>query len=116
MVNFKLENIGLIDNAEVSLNDFTLICGQNNTGKTYITYSIYGFLHNWSSLIDFDLNDSIFRELNENGFCKIDITSFEKESKNILDRLSEKYTKSLDSIFSTDSEWFSNSSFQVEIS
>ena len=58
MVNFKLENIGLIDNAEVSLNDFTLICGQNNTGKTYITYSIYGFLHNWSSLIDFDLNDS----------------------------------------------------------
>lgn len=115
MVNFKLENIGLIDNAEVSLNDFTLICGQNNTGKTYITYSIYGFLHNWSSLIDFDLNDSIFQELNENGFCKIDITNFEKKSKNILDRLSEKYTKSLDSIFSTDSEWFSKSSFQVEI-
>lgn len=28
----------------IELNNITVICGKNNTGKTYITYSIYGFL------------------------------------------------------------------------
>lgn len=68
MVKFKLENIGLIEKTEITLNDFTLICGENNTGKTYITYSIYGFLYSWNDLIDFDIDKSIFDELEENGF------------------------------------------------
>ena len=56
MIKFKLENIGLVEKAEVSLNEFTLICGENNTGKTYITYSIYGFLNLWNDLIDFNID------------------------------------------------------------
>ena len=63
MVKFKLENIGLIEKIEVSLNDLTLICGQNNTGKTYVTYSIYGFLDSWSNLIDFNIDKSLFLEI-----------------------------------------------------
>ncbi len=115
MISFKLENIGLIDKAEISLNDFTLICGQNNTGKTYITYSIYGFLHSWNDLIDFDIDKSIFNELEENGFCSIDVTIYENKLNDILNELSLRYTNRLSSVFSVDDDWFKNSKFAVTI-
>ena len=115
MVKFKIENIGLIEKTEISLNDFTLICGQNNTGKTYITYSIYGFLYSWNNLIDFDIDKSVFDELEENGFYSIDITLFERKLEKILNDLSSQYTNKLSSIFSVDDEWFRNSKFEVII-
>lgn len=115
MVTFKLHNIGLIESAEISLNDLTIICGQNNTGKTYITYSIFGFLDRWSSLIDFKISRDVFKELDENGFCNIGIEDYMNGIDDVLKQLSIKYTKHLDSIFSTDNEWFANSNFEVFI-
>jgi AAA15 family ATPase/GTPase len=46
-MKFTFEHLGTIDYAEVELGEFTIICGENNTGKTYITYAIYGFLKFW---------------------------------------------------------------------
>ncbi|EAJ0336235.1 hypothetical protein BHR28_08115, partial [Campylobacter lari] len=40
----KLKNIGMLDEAEFEVGNITLICGENNTGKTYATYSLYGYL------------------------------------------------------------------------
>ena len=31
-----------------SLGELTIIAGRNNTGKTYIVYTLYGFLKMWS--------------------------------------------------------------------
>lgn len=115
MVNFRLKNIGLIKDAEITLNDLTIICGQNNTGKTYITYSIYGFLYSWNDLIDFDIEQSIFEELEENGFCGIDIREYVSKLETILVKLSKRYTNSLSSVFSVDDDWFKDSKFEVLI-
>ncbi len=115
MIKFKLENIGLVEKAEVSLNEFTLICGENNTGKTYITYSIYGFLNLWNDLIDFNIDKNIFEELDENGFCRINLNIYKDKLQNILSELSISYTQRLSSIFSVEDEWFKNSKFEVFI-
>ena len=40
------KNIGPIKKAELELDDLTIIAGQNNTGKTYLVYTLYGFLKN----------------------------------------------------------------------
>ncbi|WP_169752461.1 AAA family ATPase [Campylobacter mucosalis] len=40
----SLKNIGLLNEAEFDVGDLTIICGENNTGKTYATYSLYGYL------------------------------------------------------------------------
>ncbi len=38
-----VKNLGIITTAEVDLSkNLLLFCGENNTGKTYLTYSIYG--------------------------------------------------------------------------
>ncbi len=44
IIRFMLKNIGQITNAEVALNQMTVIAGKNSVSKTYITYLIFGFL------------------------------------------------------------------------
>ena len=51
-MNFHFEKIGPIDSADLELGDFTLIAGRNNTGKTYIVYTMYGFLKMWQHFIE----------------------------------------------------------------
>lgn len=46
-MKLTLSNIGKIKNTSLELNDLTVLCGGNNTGKTYITYTIYGLLKYW---------------------------------------------------------------------
>ncbi|MWV62626.1 AAA family ATPase [Helicobacter saguini] len=43
-MKISLKNIGMLDSAEFEVGELSLICGENNTGKTYATYSLYGFL------------------------------------------------------------------------
>lgn len=43
-MKIELKKIGMLDRAEFEVGDITLICGENNTGKTYATYSLYGYL------------------------------------------------------------------------
>ena len=42
-MKITLKNLGILKQAEFSLGDLTIICGENNTGKTYATYALYGF-------------------------------------------------------------------------
>ena len=41
-LTFTFKNIGPIEKAELELGDLTIIAGRNNTGKTYLTYTLYG--------------------------------------------------------------------------
>ena len=43
-VRFRFENLGPVKEAEVDLGRLTIIVGKNNTGKTYIAYTIYSLL------------------------------------------------------------------------
>ena len=44
MLKAKIQNLGPIREADIALNDLTIIAGKNNSGKTYISYALYGFL------------------------------------------------------------------------
>lgn len=45
-MKFHFKNIGPISEAELELGDLTIVAGQNNTGKTYLVYTLYG-LSKW---------------------------------------------------------------------
>ena len=47
-IKFRFKNIGPVNEAELELGDLTIIAGRNNTGKTYLVYTLYGFLQNWT--------------------------------------------------------------------
>lgn len=48
-VKFLFTDIGPVNHAELELGDLTIIAGCNNTGKTYLVYTLYGFLKMWYS-------------------------------------------------------------------
>ena len=50
-MKFVFKNLGPINEAELELGDLTIIAGRNNTGKTYVAYTLYGFLKIWSTSI-----------------------------------------------------------------
>lgn len=71
-MKLKFENLGAIGSAEIELADLTVICGENNTGKTYVTYLIYCLLANLKKFVDVDLEEE-FSALRRNGLIIIDL-------------------------------------------
>lgn len=74
-MKFKFENLGAIDNAEIDLASLTVICGRNNTGKTYVTYAIYGLLTMWRQFIPWPVKQEILQTLEQQGAVSMDIES-----------------------------------------
>lgn len=67
-----IENLGALDYAELELADLTIVCGQNNTGKTYVTYLVFCLLSTWRQFIDLDLSHDLL-SLRKDGLVKIDL-------------------------------------------
>ena len=54
---FTFKNLGPIKDATLELGDLTIITGRNNTGKTYMVYTLYGFLRDFNELAYDIMND-----------------------------------------------------------
>jgi predicted ATP-binding protein involved in virulence len=113
-MRFKFKNLGPVQKAELELGDLTIICGPNNTGKTYISYSIFGFFKTWSQFADFKIPNDFFSELAEKGNLKIDLRRFEKNIPNIVSSVAKSYTKNLNKIFSAKEDEFAGTVIQAE--
>ena len=115
-MKITVKNLGPIKEANVDIGNFTIITGKNNTGKTYFTYALYGFLKTWSSNVKKSKKtETIIEELFKNGIVVIDLKIFEKEVINNFQIISQLYSKSIHSIFSANEEEFSNTTFSFEI-
>ncbi len=106
----KLKNIGILKQAEFSLGDLTVICGENNTGKTYATYALYGFLHSWRKFIPITISDDQIQHLFTERVLKIELTH---TGGWILEDACKNYTKQLDGIFAASEGTFQNSEFHL---
>ena len=70
-MKFHFKNLGPIYDGSIEIKDLTVLCGLNNTGKTYITNTIYSFLYNWSALLEWEIPEEIIQELQEQNFTSI---------------------------------------------
>ena len=126
-MKIKLKNLGALQEAEFELADLTIICGENNTGKTYATYALYGFLGQWRSLLDrvyystvsFMQNNKSARDaveiLLKDGVVILDIMDHIKYARTALNAMCEIYTLELPSVFSSHPKIFDGASFSIKI-
>ncbi|EIJ42719.1 hypothetical protein BegalDRAFT_1845 [Beggiatoa alba B18LD] len=113
-MRFSFENLGVLPKGEIELADLTVLCGANNTGKTYITYALYGFLKNWRNLTKIPslewnkLNNNLYEiDLEKQLFPKI---------QSILDEATKDYQKNLlHTVFGTFVERFSTTHLSFNI-
>ena len=112
----RLKNLGILKQAEFSLGDLTLICGENNTGKTYATYVLYTFLNAWRGLIDFGVSSTQIHRLLTDGGVKIGLAKYAEKADQLLAETCKRYTNQLDSTVLAATEGrFRNSKFHVQI-
>ena len=114
-MKISLENLGVLKKAEFELGELTLICGGNNTGKTYATYALFGFLRRWrwEHLLEVEIPDRTIDALLNDGITRIDIKSYAMEAGNILIRGCEAYTQQLPKIFASKQDRFKDTTFRV---
>ena len=129
MIKAKFKKIGPIKSAELELGDLTIIAGQNNTGKTYLVYSLYGFLKyinepsHWYFLQEFGRDKSITqqldkfaKQLSENGVLSIPLTQCKQLGKQYIQESSRLFSeKSIHNVFSTSRQEFADAQFNLEM-
>jgi hypothetical protein len=113
-MKFKFEQLGALHEGEIELADLTIICGENNTGKTYITNSLYALLVAWQQLLTWDLKQEDILQLDNEGFISIDL---EKEIVEkwtvILDNTMTHLAAKLHEFLATPPERFNNTKFSL---
>lgn len=106
-MKFAFEKLGLLDEATLELTNLTLVCGENNTGKTYATYAVYGFLRSWRQILRFLLENEINKLLKDAKEYRIDLAKmFEGNIDQYLQRMGKEYVGILPRAFATDSNVF----------
>lgn len=108
-----LKNLGAIKQAEFMLGDLTIICGQNNTGKTYATYALFGFLSFWREAFSIHVGDAEINRLLDEGAVHLDLGMFVKRAETILSEGSKAYAKRLPMVFAAPPDRFTETEFQV---
>ncbi len=114
-MKIKLKNLGALRQAEFELGEMTIICGANNTGKTYATYALYGFLDYWHKGFSIFVDPEIVNRLFSAGTVTIRLENYVANSEKDLLEASEKYTKILSKVFASREDFFKESSFAVEL-
>lgn len=114
-MKIKVKNLGTLREAEFTLGDLTIICGGNNTGKTYATYALFGFLYTWRQMLSIQINDDKIEELLADGVIRIDIQEYVKKSEQIIIKSCDRYTQELPKIFAAPVDRFKNTEFNISL-
>jgi hypothetical protein len=112
-MRIKFKNLGALKQAEFSLGELTIICGCNNTGKTYATYALFGFLSFWREVFSVHIDDKIIAQLLSDGAVIIDIQQYSKNAEKILSDGCKAYTKQLPMVFAAQKDRFKDTEFEL---
>ena len=111
----SVENLGVLKNTEFEVGDFTLICGDNNTGKTYATYALYGFLSDWRRWLSVQIPRTTIEALLKDGVARIDVRPFVEQANAILKAGCERYTKYLPAVLGARADRFKETRFRISV-
>ena len=100
-MKLSIKNLGPLKQANFELGELTIICGHNNTGKTYATYAVFGFLSTWRRFLSIHIPDKNITELLTEGVTELNIQTFVNDAQKILTNGCKSYTEMLPDIFAS---------------
>lgn len=111
-----VKNLGALEQAEFELGDMTIICGKNNTGKTYATHVTFAFLDYCYSQFELPAKQDDIDKLFLEGTVEIPINQYYENIQDHLDNASDKFSKSISRVFAGKESLFLESSFSFKLS
>lgn len=112
----RLKNLGPLKQSQFELGEMTIICGPNNTGKTYATYALFGFLSFWKEAFSIDVTGNSVQKLMTEGTTELDLNDYINNAETILHKGCEEYTRHLPKVFASSEKHFTDASFLIDIS
>jgi predicted ATPase len=113
-MKIQFKKLGVIEKGELELNNLTLFCGPNNTGKTYAMYCLYTLLEgNYG--ISFSFVETIITQLVENGVCHYNLEDLISNLDNILLEIAQALHKDLPNLFGTEADEFKLTKLKLNI-
>ena len=106
----SIENLGVIKDAEFEIGDLTIICGENNTGKTYLIHATYGFLEFLPSIF-FSIQKEIIDKLINGDRVTLQLSDYRRTLNRKLKNLSKKYSREIGGIFAGSGSQFEDADF-----
>ena len=123
MSKATFKNIGPIKDADLELGNLTIIAGQNNTGKTYLVYTLYGFLKFlreipiYSLLTNRNTRENINRiagRLNKTKRYEMNLEDYYKLENNVKQEASSAFSHNfIGDVFNSPNNEFKNSQFNA---
>ncbi len=124
-VIFRFKNLGPIEEAELELGDLTIIAGRNNTGKTYLAYTLYGFLKMWEEIAqrrnEAPLHveiENLVRKAAVEGQARgqIERDALVQEREALIQAVSAEFsTQALADVFSSSGDAFERATIDIEL-
>lgn len=114
-MKIQIRNLGPLQQAEFELGDLTIICGNNNTGKTYATYALFGFLSLWRDCFSIKIPDENIHQLLNEGTIELNIQDYIKNAKEIITQGCKSFTKKLPTVFASSEKYFSKCEFMLKL-
>jgi len=107
-MRFRVENLGPLREAEVDLaKDLIVLTGPNNTGKTYLAWSVYGLHRPRSQEVASVLRgDPVLEAFVASDREDLDFVATPPDWNGILGRLAENYQSALPRVFASGPESF----------
>ena len=99
-LKFQVENLGVIKTGEFTQKPLTIFCGPNNSGKTWVMYSLY-HCHDYMMRLDYERQKEKAEKQDE------------KAPKQLLAGFNKQLSKTLADVFNTSPELLANARFRL---
>lgn len=114
-MKIRMKNLGALKEAEFELGEFTIICGSNNTGKTYATYALFGFLSFWYQSFSIEIPKKTIHHLMTEGSTELRIDDYIKRADDIIKNACDIFTHQLPDVFASLDKHFENTEFMIDL-
>ena len=110
----SVNNLGPIKEAEFEIGDLTIICGENNTGKSYLIHATHGFLKTLPSMY-FSISQDIIGKLMEGERVTLKLADYRKNLNNKLMELSREFSEEIGGLLAGSQSQFKDVDFHFQL-
>lgn len=83
-MEFTVNHLGPLESATLRIKNLTILCGRNNSGKTYLTYTLYSLLNHLRESRIYRFSDAEVGGILSTGHVDIPIPSVALSYRNVL--------------------------------
>ncbi len=115
-MKIEFKNLGPLHECKVELGDLTIVTGHNNTGKTYVTYGVFGLLALWRHWLRLPQFQSVAQELITKSQVAFDMQTLAGSAfKGHLTRLAHIYQENLARVLAAEPERFTKTKVHLDL-